>query len=241
MKVHVLLIGAHPDDVEWGAGGIAILLQAANVPFAILDITRGEKGSRGAPEDRVREAQTAARFLGGVPRENLEMPDCAIVDGPASRKRVADIIRQYRPEIVVAPYWKDRHPDHAAAGRMVRNCRLFCTLKNSDSVFRPHKPKAFLYVPLHHTAVRPTFVVDVSAVYGRKLELLRIHESQFSKTAQEFGVLSHGGDDYLFALESRDRFWGSLIGKPHGEALVADGPVALSSLTDVPGLGGGSA
>jgi bacillithiol biosynthesis deacetylase BshB1 len=233
MPVDVLLFGAHPDDVEWGVGGAALLLQKAGASFAIVDMTRGEMGSRGTPAERALEAERAAQFLGGIPRENLGFPDCGLMDTPELRVLVANVIRRYQPALVLAPFWRDRHPDHAATGRLVRNSRLFCTLKKSTSPDPPHKPSAFLYFPLHHPHTRPSFVVDVSAVYRRKLELLRLHESQFAKTAEQFGVVSHGLGDYLFALESRDRFFGSLIGKHHGEALVADGPLALSSLTNL--------
>jgi len=232
MAVEVLFIGAHPDDVEWGAGGIAILLQKNGISFAIADLTKGELGSRGTPAEREREAEAAAKFLGGVPRENLGMPDGGLVDTPETRKQIADVIRRYRPALVLAPFWRDRHPDHAAAGRMVRNAALYCGLKKSDSAFPPHKPKKFLYYLLHHY-VRPTFVVDVCEVYEKKLQLLRLHESQFSKTAQEFGVVAHGSGDYLYGLESRDRFFGLSIGVRHGEALVSSRPMALSGVNEI--------
>lgn len=233
MQVDVLLFGAHPDDIEWGAGGIALILQQTGVSFALVDLTKGEMGSRGTPAERVQEAERAAQFLGGVSRENLGLPDCGLMDTPEQRKLIANVIRRYRPAFVLAPYWRDRHPDHAAAGQIVRNSRLFCILKKSASPDPPHKPKAFLYFPLHHPHARASFVVDVSAVYERKLELLRLHESQFAKTAEQFGVASHGLGDYLFALESRDRYFGSMIGTRHGEALVSDGPLPLSNLTDI--------
>jgi LmbE family N-acetylglucosaminyl deacetylase len=133
---------------------------------------------------------------------------------------------------VLAPYWQDRHPDHAAAGLMVRNSQLYCTLKNSGDPHPPHKPRAFLFYPLNNFQP-PMFVVDTSKVFERKLDLVRLHRSQFSKTAQEFGVLAHGVSDYLFGLESRDRYAGSLIGARYGEALIADQPVALQSVGDL--------
>jgi LmbE family N-acetylglucosaminyl deacetylase len=134
--------------------------------------------------------------------------------------------------LVLGPYWEDRHPDHAAAGLMVRNSSLFCALKNSGDPNPPHKPAAFLFYLLHNFD-RPSFVIDISDVYERKLELLRLHESQFSKTAEEFGVMPLGLGDYLFGLESRDRFFGSLVGVRHGEALVTDKPLKLSGLDEI--------
>lgn len=230
--VDVLLFGAHPDDVEWGAGGIALLLKDKNVSFGVIDLTAGELGSRGTPEQRAFEGQRAAEYAGAVFRDNLSMPDGGLVDSPESRRQVAAVIRKHRPRLVLGPYWEDRHPDHAAAGLMVRNSSLFCALKNSGDPNPPHKPAAFLFYLLHNFD-RPSFVIDISDVYERKLELLRLHESQFSKTAEEFGVMPLGLGDYLFGLESRDRFFGSLVGVRHGEALVTDKPLKLSGLDEI--------
>lgn len=230
MPLDVLLFGAHPDDVEWGAGGLMLLLQQRGVSFAIVDLTQGEMGSRGTVAERALESDEAARFLGGVPRENLGMPDCGLVDTPETRKRIATTIRKYQPKIVLAPFWKDRHPDHAAAGSMVRNAALYCTLKKLGGAYAPYKPAAFLYFLLHHFA-RASFVLDIAPVYQKKLELLRLHQSQFAKTAEQFGVVAQGLGDYLYGLESRDRFFGALIGVRHGEALVSDGPLSLANLS----------
>jgi hypothetical protein len=108
---------------------------------------------------------------------------------------------------------------------------VYCTLKKSNDPNPPHKPSAYLYYLLHHFK-RPSMVVDISTVYNQKLELLRLHGSQFAKTAEGFGVLPLGMNDYLFGLESRDRFFGSLIGAHHGEALVSEVPLKLGGLND---------
>jgi bacillithiol biosynthesis deacetylase BshB1 len=232
MPVDVLLFGAHPDDVEWGAGGIALLLQDSGTSFAIVDMTNGEMGSRGTLEQRQVEAVAAAKFLGSCTRESLNLPDCGLVDSPESRRLIASAIRRHRPKLVLSPYWEDRHPDHAAAGLMVRNSQLYCSLTKLDDPNPPHKPDAFLFYLLNKFE-QPSFVVDTTSVFQRKLELLRIHRSQFEKTAEELGVIAHGVGDYLFGLESRDRYFGSLIGAHYGEALVSDRPIRLSGIGDV--------
>jgi bacillithiol biosynthesis deacetylase BshB1 len=221
MPVDVLLFGAHPDDVEWGVGGLTLLLRDRGISFAIVDLTNGEMGSRGTAEERRIEADSAASFLGAT-RENLNLPDCGVVDSPENRRVIASVIRRHHPKIVVAPLWEDRHPDHAAAGLIVRNSRLFCALKTLDDANPPCKPGAFLFYPIHKFH-QPTFVVDTSPVFERKLDLLRIYNSQFAPTA----------GDYLFGLESRDRYYGSLIGAHHGEALVSDQPIRLAGLGDL--------
>ncbi len=152
-----------------------------------------------------------------------------------NRKQIASVIRRWRPKLVLAPYWKDRHPDHAATGHLIRNAAVYCTLRKSNDPNPPHKPSAYLYYLLHHVT-HPSMVVDISDVYQRKLELIRMHASQFAKTAQGFGVLPLGMNDYLFGLESRDRFFGSLIGVHHGEAFVSEVPLKLGSISDLPSL-----
>lgn len=232
MPVDVLLLGAHPDDVEWGAGGIALLLRGSGTSLAIVDMTNGEMGSRGALEQRQVEAAAAAEFLGARVRESLNLPDCGLIDSPENRRIVASTIRRHRPKLVLAPFWEDRHPDHAAAGLIVRNSQLYCSLTKLDDPNPPHKPNAFLFYLLNKFE-QPSFVVDTTSVFQHKLELLRIHRSQFEKTAEEFGVIAHGVGDYLFGLGSRDRYFGSLVGAHYGEALVSDRPIRLSSVNDV--------
>jgi N-acetylglucosamine malate deacetylase 1 len=232
MPVDVLFFGSHPDDVEWGIGGTALLLRDRAVSFAVIDLTRGELGSRGTLEERDKEAALAAEFMGAEVRKNLELPDGGLQDTPANRILIASVIRRYRPKVVMAPLWEDRHPDHAAAGLLVRNSALYCALTKGDDPNPPHCPDAFLYYPLHKTA-QATFVVDTSEVFARKLELLRLHHSQFGKTAEEFGVLSQGLGDYLYVLETRDRHYGSQVGVRLGEALVADRPVKLQGMEDL--------
>jgi N-acetylglucosamine malate deacetylase 1 len=233
--VDVLLFGAHPDDVEWGAGGTVLKLQVSGTSLGIVDLTRGEMGSRGTPEERDREAEEAASWMGAKFRVNLSLPDCGVIDTVENRKLVASVIRRWRPKLVLAPYWTDRHPDHAATGNLIRNAAVYCTLKKSSDPNPPHKPSAYLYYLLHHFTP-PGIVVDITAVYQRKLELLRMHASQFSKTAEGFGVVPLGMNDYLFGLESRDRFFGSLIGVHHGEAFVSEVPLKLGSISELPSL-----
>jgi bacillithiol biosynthesis deacetylase BshB1 len=228
----VLFFGAHPDDVEWGAGGIALLLRQQHRPFAIVDLTNGEMGSRGTEAERQQEAAAAAEFIGAEARESLQMPDCGLVDLPENRRAVAKMLRRYQPKVVLAPYWEDRHPDHAAAGWMIRNSALYAALRNLDDANPPYKPAAFLYYLLHNIRT-PSLVVETSAVFEQKMELMRLHRSQFSKTAEQFGVIPLGLGDYLFSLESRDRFFGSLVGARFGEALVTDQPLKLQSLGDL--------
>ncbi len=216
----VLLFGGHPDDVEWAIGGIALRLRDAGISMAIVDMTNGEMGSRGTVEERRIEARAAAKTLRAVARENLNLPDCGLIDSIESRHLVAGAVRRHRPKLVLAPLWEDRHPDHAAAGVIVQNSQLLCGLSTLDDPNPPHRPETFLYYPIHNFH-EPTFVFDTSAVFERKLELMRTYHSQFVQPVE----------DFLFRLESRDRYYGSLIGAQRGEALVAAQPIALRNAT----------
>jgi len=218
MAVDFLFFGAHPDDIEWGVGGALLLLGTGDTSFVLVDMTEGEMGTRGTVEERRTEASAAAGAMGAEARENLCLPDCALADSPENRRAVASAVRRHRPRIVIAPLWEDRHPDHAAAGLIVRNSRLYCGLSTLDDPSPPHSPAAFLYYPLH-TFYQPAFVIDTSAVFERKLDLLRTYRSQFVAPAE----------DFLYRLESRDRYYGSLIGARHGEALVPDRPIRLGN------------
>ncbi len=218
--------------MEWGVGGTALRMRDAGLSFAIVDLTEGEMGSRGTPAERREEAVAAAEFLRARARESLHLPDCGLADSPDNRRLIAGAIRRHRPAIVLAPFWEDRHPDHAAAGLMVRNSSLYCALKKLADPNPPHKPAAFLFYPLHKFE-RPSFVVDTSEVFPLKLDLLRLHRSQFGKTAEEFGVIAQGVGDYLFALESRDRYFGGLAGARYGEAVVTEQPIRLGGLDDI--------
>ena len=130
MPVDVVLFGAHPDDVEWGVGGTSLLLNDQGVSFAIVDLTSGEMGSRGAAGERRAEGERAAAYVGADVRECMNMADGAVVDSPAARKQLASVIRRHQPKLVFAPFWKDRHSDHAAAGHIVATRRCIARFAN---------------------------------------------------------------------------------------------------------------
>jgi bacillithiol biosynthesis deacetylase BshB1 len=224
--VDVLIIGAHPDDIECGAAGIALVLKKRSIPFAIVDLTKGEMGSRGTTEQRLEEAQKSAKFLGACSRETLDLGDTTLTDSVESRQLIARVVRKYRPQLVLAPYWEDLHNDHAAAGLIVRHSKIYCSLSKLADSNPPHRPQQFLYYLLHNF-YSPTFVVDISDVFTDKIRAIQCYQSQFSKTAAEYGVVPVGIGDYLFHIESRSRYFGSLINVRFGEPLIADQPIKI--------------
>ena len=152
--VDVLAFGAHSDDVELGCGGLLIKLRRAGYRTAIVDLTQSELNSRAAPEVIAEEAAQAAEVLGVEFRERLDLGDAQLQDSFENRVRIAEIIRRYRPKLVLAPYFGDRHPDHAAAGTLVKNAQLYCRLKRLGGLPPPHAPQLVLFY-LMHDYVRP--------------------------------------------------------------------------------------
>jgi N-acetylglucosamine malate deacetylase 1 len=227
--VGVLAVGAHPDDVEIGCAGALLLAGERGMPAAVADLTDGEAATRGSPEVRMKERRLAGELLGLSSRERLGLPDGSLGTSPDHRLAVVQLIRRLRPRIVLAPYPEDRHPDHAAAGRIVREA---CFLSGVGRIGRGdrHRPARLYYFMLHHP-FPPSFVLDVSEVWDRKMAAVRAYDSQFGP--EEDSPTEIGGPGFLDYLEARGAVHGAMIGARRGEPYHQPGPVAVASL---PGL-----
>jgi bacillithiol biosynthesis deacetylase BshB1 len=226
----VLAIGPHPDDVEIGCGGTLLLLRAAGRTFAILDLTRGEAGSRGSAVERAAEAAEATRLLGGCQRHNLGLPDTGLrVDDVASDLLVA-ALRSARPRVLLAPLARDVHPDHVAGAQLCDRAWFLAGLRNHrPELGPPHRPPLVLRY-LGNQPVEPSIVVDIGRVVAEKRALLQCYRSQLAPPDTRHIVT---GRDVLGRAEVRDQFFGSRIGKLAGEAYWHDGPLALGDLGDL--------
>jgi len=227
----VLAIAAHRDDVEQTCGGTLLKMARLGARTGILDLTQGELGSRGSAESRSAEAADAARILQVCWREALDIPDGRVENTYANRIKIARVIREQRPRVVILPYWKGRHPDHYTCARLgYEACflsglrRLGHTAATADvepfDVHRlrnhePHRPFKIVYATLYYD-VRPTFVVDVTAEFEAKLESIYAYKEQFSDQ-------SAGSKDFPAHAEIRDRvesmarFYGMMAGVNYGE------------------------
>lgn len=229
--VDVLAVAAHPDDAEVGCGGVLALCSAAGTRVAIADLTAGELSTRGTLEQRRLEAHRAAEILGVVARVDVGLPDGGVGEDPAHRAAVVTVLRELRPTVVLAPYHRDdRHPDHAAAGRLVREACFFAGVARWGEG-APHRPALVHHYMLHHT-FEPTFVVDVSTVWAQRVAALAAYESQFGGVAAERTSAISGGA-FLDMLAARATVHGAMIGVERGEAFHCEGPLGLDSL---PGL-----
>lgn len=224
----VLAFGAHPDDVELGAGGTMLRFAAAGLRCGVVDLTRGERGSRGTAETRAAEAEEAARRMGLAVRDSLTFPDTELLPTLEVRRAVIEAIRRHRPRIVLAPLPGDLHPDHDAAGQAVRDAFYPSGMKNVTADGAPHRPRA-LYHYFMHTEVETDLVVDVGGVWEARLDLARCFASQLHRTdtgADDFPTLI-ARPDFLERLEARARAWGRRAGVALGEPLVAAQPIAV--------------
>lgn len=220
-----LFFGPHPDDLELTSAGLAVRLAAAGHAVALVDLTRGELGTRGDPVTRGREADAAARALGVASRESLSLPDGGLDrHDRAQQVAVVQCLRRHRPSLVVAPDPDDAHPDHIEAAHLVTRACYLAGLRRFAATGEPWRPTRVLFA-MYRTGAQPHLVVDVSAVWEKRMAALREHRSQLDPAAGASTYLTEPG--FLAEIEGRARHWGSLIGVTYGEAYRVRGPVAV--------------
>ncbi len=223
----VIAFAAHPDDAEIGCGGTLIKLTDVGYKVVIVDLVRGELGTRGSAETRAQEAQASSEILGLYGRENLGLTDGDIHVSAEGKRRVVEAIRRWRPRAVFLPYWKDRHPDHANASHLVYEGAFTAGLARYETehpAFRPSK--IFYYMGWY--AFDPTFIVDVSEQAERKMEAIYAFATQFRADAQMGPQtrLTSPTTDWL--LRSRMAYLGAQIRSTYGEGFLARGMLEVN-------------
>ena len=217
-RVDVLAIAAHRDDVEQTCGGTLLRMAARGLRTAILDLTKGEAGTRGTAEDRAREAADAAKLLGVSRREALDLPDGAIENTLENRKKVVRVLREVRPRVVILPYWQARHPDHAIVATLGYDACFLSGLSKVETGATPHRPFKIVYASLY-ADVRPSFVVDITPFIEQRHAALMAYKSQYANQAA-------GSALFVPEEEIRDRtfaearHYGLLAGVKYGEPFV---------------------
>ena len=216
-KADVLAIAAHPDDMELICGGTLIRAQMLGRATAILDLAAGEMASRGTPELRAKEATKAARVMGVAVRENLGLPDGGIQNTPENRTKVAVVIRRLQPRIVITHSLHGRHPDHPIVAQLVRDACFIAGLKKIEPKTAPHRPLKVLHaLSFREDNVKPTFVVDISDAFEKKLQAIRCYESQFGDAVQA-GEVYPNGEPLSDLIRHHAAHYGSLIRCRYGE------------------------
>lgn len=228
MSIDVLAIGAHPDDADLGVGGLLCKLALAGKRAVVLDLTEGELGSRGTVEERRVEAAESAKFLGISERRNAGLPDGGIANTPEQRLVLIRILRALKPRLILAPMAPDRHPDHTAAHALVRDANFFAGVHGIDTGQSPHRAAAtYHYRAYEGAGESPSHVVDISAVFERKLAALRAFRSQFYNPAYAGPETMIASSSFWDAITTRAEYWGNRIGVRYGEPLYGTLPVPM--------------
>ena len=253
-SLDILAIAAHRDDVEQTCGGTLLKAAKRAQKTGILDLTRGEMGTRGTAEDREREANDAARILGVSWRRALDIPDGRVENTWENRLKVASVIRETRPRVVILPYWKGRHPDHYTASTLgYEACFLAglakldtagagsprdsrqdpsAALRASAGATPPHRPFKIVYATLYYD-IRPTFVVDISDQFEEKFASILAYKSQFSD--QEAGKdLFPAHQEIRARVDAMARFYGMLGGVDYGEPFLQKEVGLVEDLLAIP-------
>ena len=182
-NLDVLSITAHPDDTELTCSGTVIKMVEAGYKVGLLDLTGGESGTRGNASLRERESRRASKVMGIVYRDNLGLPDAALEDRREYKLKIAQKIRDLRPRTVILPYWEGRHPDHYTTGRIGYEACFLAGLARLPLAGKPHRPHKIVYASFYVPSLRPTFVVDITAQFEKKLKAILCYASQFSPQA----------------------------------------------------------
>lgn len=228
----LLAVGCHPDDVELTCGGTLRRAADRGHRTGILDLTRGEMGTKGTPERRAEEAARAAEILGVPVRDNLGLPDAGIVNDDEARRRAVAAIRRLRPSVVILPWIRGRHPDHRLGSELMRDaCFLAGLARYGDG--EAHRPRKVLYATSFREDVgKPTFVVDVSEQFERKMDAIRCYASQFDDAIQA-GEAFPTGQPFYELVETQGRHYGSLIRRPFGEPFVTEETIAVDDVVSL--------
>lgn len=237
VSVDVVAIFAHPDDMELSVGGTMLKLKRLGYRTGVLDVTRGEMGTRGTPEGRAAEAQKAAEILGLDIRDNLQLPDGHVFVNDDARRRLVRKLRELKPKLILTHQPNDPHPDHDHISAIVRESARLASMANYD----PETGSEKIAVPriahnVFSARVYPSFIVDISGQLDEKMQAIRAHRSQFFRLGSDEPQTRLTEKGFLDQIETRARYFGSLIGTAAGEpffvreVLNIDDPLRLLTL-----------
>ena len=237
MKIDILAIGAHPDDVELGCAATLAKEISYGKKVGILDLTRGELGTRGTPEIRETEAKNAAEILGAKFRHNLEFSDGFVINNASSQLEIIKIIRKYQPDIVLCNAIDDRHIDHGMASKLTSDACFLSGLEKIETILDGNHQKAWRPKHVYHYIqwknIEPDFVVDVTDFLGKKLEAVFAFNSQFHQKDADEPETPITSTNFRDSITYRAQDLGRLIGVEYAEGFTVERYVAVKSLYDL--------
>ncbi len=230
--IDILAIAAHRDDVEQTCGGTLLHSAALGLRTAILDLTQGEAGTRGSSQERAAEAEEAARILGVGWRQALDLPDGRVENTWENRLKIARVLRDLKPRVVILPYWKARHPDHATAATLGHEACFVAGLSKVETGAAPHRPFKIIYASLY-ADVRPSFVVDITKHVEQRFQSLMAYRSQYNDQ-QSGGTIFVPHEEIRERTLALARFYGMLGGVRYAEPFVQKEVGLVEDLTLIP-------
>ena len=231
--VDVLTIAAHPDDIELTCAGTLIKMVDKGYSVGILDLTQGEMGTRGTPEIRAKEAEAARAVIGARFRERLNFGDSRLTASIENRFALAEKIRAARPKTVILPYWEGRHPDHYTAATLGYEACYAAGLKQLSVAGEPHRPKKILYASMYWE-VRPSFLVDISPQFDRKIQAINCFASQFAGDLRDIAELYPAWGKLIDRITTQCKYFGHLMGVNYAEPFVVKELMAVDDVVTLP-------
>ena len=230
-KLDILAVGAHRDDCEIMAGGTLLKCVEKGYKVGILDLTQGEMGTRGSAEIREQEAKCAACKMGVIHRENLELPDTRVEVNFENRLKLIEVFRRLKPELVMAPYWDQRHPDHNHTSMLVQEASFYSGLKKYKVEGEPHRPKKILYYLPHKFGLMPSFFVDISDYFQKKMEVIKCYFSQFVDIEADMHLTPYL-KGVMERIEYYNGYFGKVIKSDYAEGFICKEPILVNDIMD---------
>ncbi len=226
MNLDVLVFAAHPDDAELSMGGTISRLTGKGIKVGVIDLSKGELGTRGSIDSRKSEAAKASEILKITHRENLGFKDGSLKQNDEYLKKIISRIRKHQPKIIFAPYFNDRHPDHIGTSKLVKDAFFFSGLakidtEENDRIQAPYRP-AKLYYYMQTYEFKPSFIVDISAAFDAKMNAISAYETQFHNPESREPETFISQPNFIKFIEARAKYFGFKIGKDYGEAFFCE-------------------
>ena len=226
--VDLIFFAAHADDLELSCGGTIARYAKQGLGVGMVELTRGELGTRGTPQIRKREADEGARILGARFRTELDFGDGGLRTGREEELQLIDVIRRHRPSVIFAPWPDERHPDHVRAGRVVTDDAFYAGLRALKTKFRAFRPQVTAYY-MQNYIVPPSFVVDVTDAWRTKMQAIDAFQSQFGQQSKEPQIFI-SDPRFLETIEARGKHFGAMVGVAYGEAYVTKQPPRIDDV-----------
>lgn len=225
-KLDVLIFAAHPDDAELGCGGTIVKLVDSGKKIGIIDLTQGELGTRGSVNLRLKEAEKASKILGIKVRLNVKLKDGNIQNTPFNRLKLIKLIRHYKPDIIFLPYPGDRHPDHIHTSNIVKESAFYSGLSKIRSAYNKkpqpsYRPSKLIYY-MQTYAFEPSFIIDVTSEFGRKMKAVNCYETQFYNENYKGADTFISDKKFIDFIGARAIFYGFMIGTKYGEPFYTE-------------------